>query len=357
MNHQGPQIPEDVNDSNLYRAYRLLLSVCETGVLSRACDRTGLSLPTASRLLARARTWFDDPLFVHSAGRMYPTVRMKALRPRLIEAMRATDALFNEENVFDPQSAEGVVRIVAIDNAFYTLLIPLIMELRKEAPGIRFRVYDRFPEMMSVLRHGDLDLAVYSTLGKACPPDFHEQTLFESGHVLLVRRGHPLSALAKKRPLRLEDVAKYEHVGVAITMSTDGPRLIIGQQAMNVHDRLCCEMPFIVAGPGHAHAQGNGRSSCEGPAARRSPFGGGREPSLASRPLLARMLDEQSAAHLGEGQAGRQGPRDLRRGGEGAAVLSFEHFRHEKASRRREAFSCVWAGVSMSFGRRRPSAA
>lgn len=30
MNHQGPQIPEDVNDSNLYRAYRLLLSVCET---------------------------------------------------------------------------------------------------------------------------------------------------------------------------------------------------------------------------------------------------------------------------------------------------------------------------------------
>ena len=156
MNHQGPQIPEDVNDSNLYRAYRLLLSVCETGVLSRACDRTGLSLPTASRLLARARTWFDDPLFVHSAGRMYPTVRMKALRPRLIEAMRATDALFNEENVFDPQSAEGVVRIVAIDNAFYTLLIPLIMELRKEAPGIRFRVYDRFPEMMSVLRHGDL---------------------------------------------------------------------------------------------------------------------------------------------------------------------------------------------------------
>lgn len=48
MNHQGPQIPEDVNDSNLYRAYRLLLSVCETGVLSRACDRTGLSLPTAS---------------------------------------------------------------------------------------------------------------------------------------------------------------------------------------------------------------------------------------------------------------------------------------------------------------------
>lgn len=56
MNHQGPQIPEDVNDSNLYRAYRLLLSVCETGVLSRACDRTGLSFPLR-------------PVFSHVRGR------------------------------------------------------------------------------------------------------------------------------------------------------------------------------------------------------------------------------------------------------------------------------------------------
>lgn len=56
MNHQGPQIPEDVNDSNLYRAYRLLLSVCETGVLSRACDRTGCRFPLR-------------PVFSHVRGR------------------------------------------------------------------------------------------------------------------------------------------------------------------------------------------------------------------------------------------------------------------------------------------------
>lgn len=75
MTQQTPQLPEDVNNGNLYRVYRLLLCLCETGVLSRACERTGLTLPTASRLLARARSWFDDQLFVHSAGRMYPTVR------------------------------------------------------------------------------------------------------------------------------------------------------------------------------------------------------------------------------------------------------------------------------------------
>ena len=55
MPSQTPQVPEDVNDSSLYRAYRLLLCLCDTGVLSRACERTGLLLPTASRLSARAR--------------------------------------------------------------------------------------------------------------------------------------------------------------------------------------------------------------------------------------------------------------------------------------------------------------
>ncbi len=248
MTQQTPQLPEDVNNGNLYRVYRLLLCLCETGVLSRACERTGLTLPTASRLLARARSWFDDQLFVHSAGRMYPTVRMKALRPKLAEAMRATDALFADETAFDPLHAQGVVRIVAIDNAFYTLLMPVIMELRKEAPGIHFQVFDRFPDMFAVMRHGDLDMAFYSMEGKSCPSDFHEQNLFESGHVLLVRRGHPLSALAKTRRLRLEEVARYEHVAVAITMASEGPRFIIGQQSMVVRDRVCCEMPFIVAG-------------------------------------------------------------------------------------------------------------
>lgn len=248
MNPQMPRIPEDVNDSSLYRAYRLLLCLCETGVLSRACERTGLSLPTASRLLARARLWFDDPLFVHSAGRMYPTVRMKELRPRLADAMRVTDALFVPDTAFDPGHAEGNVRIVAIDNAFYTLLMPVIIELRKEAPGIHFQVFDRFPDMFSVMRHGGIDMAFYSMEGKSCPSDFHEQNLFVSGHVLLVRRGHPLSRISKERSLRFEDVAQYEHVAVAITMASEGRRFIIGQQAVEVKDRVCCEMPFIVSG-------------------------------------------------------------------------------------------------------------
>lgn len=46
MPSQTPQVPEDINDSSLYRAYRLLLCLCDTGVLSRACERTGLLLPT-----------------------------------------------------------------------------------------------------------------------------------------------------------------------------------------------------------------------------------------------------------------------------------------------------------------------
>ena len=113
---------------------------------------------------------------------MYPTVRMKALRPRLIEAMRATDALFNEENVFDPQSAEGVVRIaaIAVGTRAARRSFRSSWSSARRRPAFAFAFTTDSRETMSVLRHGDLDLAVYSTLGKACPPDFHEQTLFSN---------------------------------------------------------------------------------------------------------------------------------------------------------------------------------
>lgn len=248
MYNVNRQIPKDIDESNPYRVYRLLLILCETNVLSRACDILELSVPTASRLLSKARDWFDDPLFVPSAGRMYPSRRMESLKQPLYEAIHSMEALFVCNTAFDPTKAESIVRIVAIDNAFYTLLTPVILELNKEAPGIHFQVFDRFHDMIKSMREGELDLAFYSMEGKPRPADFHEQTLFKSNHVLLVRRGHPLSILSQKRRLTFEDVGQYNHVGVAITMATRGPRLIIGQQAQNLHDKVCCEMPFFVAG-------------------------------------------------------------------------------------------------------------
>ena len=56
MQNVNRQIPKDIDESNPYRVYRLLLTLYETNVLSRACDILGLSVPTASRLLGNVNS-------------------------------------------------------------------------------------------------------------------------------------------------------------------------------------------------------------------------------------------------------------------------------------------------------------
>ena len=90
-------LPEDLAESGSIRVLRLLVRLMRDPVLQRSADALGVSAPTASRLLARARQWFKDPLFIYSAGRMHPTPRMLALSPRIEEELLRLESLFKPE--------------------------------------------------------------------------------------------------------------------------------------------------------------------------------------------------------------------------------------------------------------------
>ena len=185
-------LPEDLAESGSIRVLRLLVRLMRDPVLQRSADALGVSAPTASRLLARARQWFKDPLFIYSAGRMHPTPRMLALSPRIEEELLRLESLFKPEEPFNPATVVRTLRIAAIDNAFHTLLMPFLETAAAAAPGLSISVFDRAPTLLEDMRAGTLDLAFYSTEGRPVPSDFCEETLFTSGHVLLMRRGHPL---------------------------------------------------------------------------------------------------------------------------------------------------------------------
>lgn len=117
---------------------RLLVRLMRDPVLQRSADALGVSAPTASRLLARARQWFKDPLFIYSAGRMHPTPRMLALSPRIEEELLRLESLFKPEEPFNPATVVRTLRIAAIDNAFHTLLMPFLkrpQQLRRAYPS------------------------------------------------------------------------------------------------------------------------------------------------------------------------------------------------------------------------------
>lgn len=110
-------LPEDLVESGSIRVLRLLVRLMRDPVLQRSADALGVSAPTASRLLARARQWFKDPLFIYSAGRMHPTPRMLALSPRIEEELLRLESLFKPEEPFNPATVVRTLRIAAIDNA------------------------------------------------------------------------------------------------------------------------------------------------------------------------------------------------------------------------------------------------
>ena len=129
IDHQDLDLPLSIRDEAFCQILRLMCGLLREPVLTRAAESLGITTPTASRRLARAREWFGDDLFIYSAGRMVPTRRMIELEPVCRRMIENLDELFTSPHPFDPHKAEGVIRIVAVDNAFLTLLSPLIVEV------------------------------------------------------------------------------------------------------------------------------------------------------------------------------------------------------------------------------------
>ena len=160
IDHQDTDLPLSIRDEAFCQILRLMCGLLREPVLTRAAESLGITTPTASRRLARAREWFGDELFIYSAGRMVPTRRMIELEPVCRRMIENLDELFTSPHPFDPHKAEGVIRIVAVDNAFLTLLSPLIVELEATVPGVKFEIYDRYSNMLESMRDAKIDLSL-----------------------------------------------------------------------------------------------------------------------------------------------------------------------------------------------------
>lgn len=125
------------------------LALFRTGTLPRAAEQLGISLSSANRMLAKLRTYWDDPLFVRSGFLMQPTTAAK-------------------------------------------------------------RRYDKVLSLMHVLEDL-LDLVFFARQG--LHPDIHSAALLTTPYVCLVRRGHPLSERAAALgPLEREDLEAFPQV-------------------------------------------------------------------------------------------------------------------------------------------------
>ena len=196
-------------DLNLLKALDALL---ETRSVTRAAAELGLTQPAVSGMLVRLREAFQDPLFVRAQRGILPTPRAEALALPLKAALRDLGALLQPE-AFDPASAELTVSIAATDYAQRVVILPLLLTLRREAPGIRVAVRPvDMAQLPQQLERGGLDMALITP--EMAPDHLRARRLFDERYVCVLRAGHP----AARAPLDLDTFCRLDHA----IMSHDG---------------------------------------------------------------------------------------------------------------------------------------
>lgn len=140
----------------------------------------GLTQSAISQALKRLRDIFGDDLFLRRPHGMEPTATALALEMPVAHAVESLRGALGMAGFFDPDSAEGVVRISALDAEQAVLIPSFAAALRKGAPGLQLSVLP-LPRAAThqALIDGRIDLAVGFFWD--APDTVSAETLYDEG--------------------------------------------------------------------------------------------------------------------------------------------------------------------------------
>ncbi|MDP5220384.1 LysR family transcriptional regulator [Ruegeria sp. 2205SS24-7] len=151
-------------DLNLFKVLNALI---EQRNVTKAAQSLGLSQPAVSHALGRLRALFDDEMFVRTPDGMMPTQRCKKISQRVTASLSEIVDAIQPEEMFDPSTANTVVRIAMSE--LLTGLLPgvILPKTRSVAPNIEFRMLPArgltqqvsSEEILTDLDKGTIDLA------------------------------------------------------------------------------------------------------------------------------------------------------------------------------------------------------
>lgn len=178
--------------------------------VTKAAARLHLSQPAVSAQLARLRDVFDDPLLVPAHRGMTPTAKGLELAEPLRVALDRLRGTLRSHRDFSPERATLTVSLACTDYVQAAVVLPLVLDLRRHAPGVRIAVRHLRPtDLARQLAEGDVDLAIAT----ADPdhPHLRSRHLFDETYALIGRQDHP----DLHDGLGIEAFARLEHVVVS----------------------------------------------------------------------------------------------------------------------------------------------
>jgi len=218
------------------RLLRLLVAAVETGSITGAANRLGVTQSAVSHLLGKLRAIVGDALFVKSGRGVIATARAEALAARARELLRELER-FAASEAFDPARWRTTFAIAANDLQRDALLPGLLARLRKEAPGVVLRIIPSNVPSADMLRDERCQLIVSPR-----PPagaDVVQKRLFEDRYRVFYDPGH------RRAPRTLAEYLAADHVTVVYE-----PRRSLDLDAHLATKGI--ERRFVVTVPGFA---------------------------------------------------------------------------------------------------------
>ena len=221
------------------RLLQLLLAVLETGSITAAAARLGVTQSAVSHLLDKLRAITGDPLFVKRGRGIVPTAHAESLAAPARELLRKMGQ-FAQGAAFDPARWHADLTIAANDFQRDLLLPPLAARLRGAAPGVTLRIVPSGAPGAELLRSDACQLVISPR-----PPDgtdILQKRLFEDEYRVFY------DPAVRAAPASAQEYFAAGHVTVAYEAHR-GLELDRQLAARGVHRRFAVRVPGFAALP------------------------------------------------------------------------------------------------------------
>ncbi|WP_100412311.1 LysR family transcriptional regulator [Acidovorax sp. 69] len=221
------------------RLMHLLLAVLETGSITAAAERLGVTQSAVSHLLDKLRTITGDPLFVKRGRGIVPTARAEGLATPARELLRQMQQ-FAQGPVFNPATWSAHLTIAANDFQRDLLLPALAARLRDAAPNVTLRIVPSGAPSAELLRSDACQMVISPR-----PPDgtdIVQKRLFEDQYRVFY------DPTVRNAPTSEADYLAANHATVAYEAHR-GLDLDRQLEARGVHRRFVIHVPGFSALP------------------------------------------------------------------------------------------------------------
>jgi len=190
---------------NLLQQLRGFCHAAQTGSISKAAERLLLRQPSVSMQIQALEREFKTTLFERRGPKITLTPAGRALYELAAPLVEGLDGLRETFDARRDVVASGRLDVAAGESTILYILPRFVETFVKSYPAVELKLHNvTGRDGLAMLRAGEVDFAVGSMM--EVPEDIDYRPVFTYAPMLIAPRGH---ALAGKKSVRMEDIAKY----------------------------------------------------------------------------------------------------------------------------------------------------